>query len=124
METNYLFFNSRDELLRMDVSKIVYFEADGNYTKIILANKLCGVICMNLAQTEKALATQLKEKAQSFARIGKRYIINLRYIYQINTIKQRLVLTDYKMFSYQLEVSKDALKKLKEIIITSVTNKL
>ena len=31
--TNFLFFNSRDELLRLDISKIVYFESDGNYTK-------------------------------------------------------------------------------------------
>lgn len=29
--TNFLFFNSRDELLRLDISKIVYFESDGNY---------------------------------------------------------------------------------------------
>ena len=34
--TNFLFFNSRDELLRLDISKIVYFESDGNYTNIIL----------------------------------------------------------------------------------------
>ena len=37
--TNFLFFNSRDELLRLDISKIVYFESDGNYTNIILTNK-------------------------------------------------------------------------------------
>ena len=31
--TNLIFFNSRDELLRIDISKIVYFEADGNYCR-------------------------------------------------------------------------------------------
>lgn len=54
MNTNYLFFNSRDELLRIDIAKIVYFEADGNYTNIILSNKLRGIVCLNLTQTEKA----------------------------------------------------------------------
>ena len=27
METNLIFFNSRDQLLRIDIAKIVYFEA-------------------------------------------------------------------------------------------------
>ena len=30
----YLYFNCRDEFLRLDVEKIVYFESDGNYTDI------------------------------------------------------------------------------------------
>lgn len=118
MNTNFLFFNSRDELLRIDISKIVYFESDGNYTNIILSNKLRGIVCMNLAQTEKALAERLKEKSRCFARIGKRYIINLNYVYQINIIKQRLVLSDYVSFAFQLEMSKEALKKLKELFLT------
>lgn len=36
----YIFFNSRDELQRIEVSKIVYFEADGNYTTTVMVNKL------------------------------------------------------------------------------------
>ena len=39
MKNIYLHLNTRDEFLRMDISKIVYFEADGNYTNIMLANK-------------------------------------------------------------------------------------
>lgn len=121
MNTNYLFLNSRDELLRIDISKIVYFEADGNYTSIILTNKLRPTIGINLAQTEKLLNERLREKSRIFARIGKRYIINLNYVYQINVLKQRLVLSDYTNFAFQLEVSKEALKKLKEIFLSVKT---
>lgn len=56
METNLIFFNSRDQLLRIDIEKIVYFEADGNYTDIIMVNKLRAAVCMNLGDMEKALA--------------------------------------------------------------------
>ena len=28
----FLYLNSRDELLRLDINKIVYFEGEGNYT--------------------------------------------------------------------------------------------
>lgn len=118
MKNVYLHLNSRDEFLRIDISKIVYFEADGNYTNIVLANKLKGVVCMNLAHMQDVLSKSLKENANIFARVGKKHIINHTFIYQINTLHQRLVLSDGENFAFQLEVSKDALKKLKELYIT------
>lgn len=33
-KTKYLYLNSRDEFFRLDISKIVYFESDGNYTQL------------------------------------------------------------------------------------------
>lgn len=117
MKTSYLHLNSRDEFLRIDVSKIVYFEADGNYTNIIQMNKLKGVVCMNLAHMQEVLTKSLGESARIFARIGKKYIINRKYIYQINPLNQRLVLSDGENFAFQLQISKDALKKLKEMYV-------
>ena len=46
-KNEFLFFNSRDELLRLDISKIVFFEGEGNYTSIVSANNLKGVVCIN-----------------------------------------------------------------------------
>lgn len=125
MKNIYLNLNSRDEFLRIDISKIVYFEADGNYTNIVLANQLKGVVCMNLAHMQQVLSDSLKEKATIFARVGKRHIINHTYVYQINVLRQKLVLSDGKNFTFQLDVSKEALKQLKELYISSlnVTNK-
>ena len=74
MKNIYLHLNTRDEFLRMDISKIVYFEADGNYTNIVLANKLKSVVCMNLAHMQQILTDSLKENARTFVRVGKRYI--------------------------------------------------
>ncbi len=113
----YLYFNSRDEILRIDVSKIVYLEANGNYTNIVTANKQVGIVGMNLAQTQKQITDTLKSKANNFARIGRRYIINLDYIYQINIIKQNLVLSDLSLFAYQLKLSRESAKALKDIVI-------
>ena len=102
----FLYLNSRDELLRLDISKIVFFEGEGNYTNIVSANKLKGVVCMD---------EKLKEHSIIFARVGKRYIVNLNYIYSINLIKQKLTLSDGYMFAYQLDIAKEALKKLKDL---------
>lgn len=112
-----VFFQSRDELLRIDVSKIVYFEANGNYTDIITINKLRGSVCMNLGEMEKALAVQLGDRSKSFMRIGKRYIINMKFVYQINVLKQQLILSDYDHFAFQVNISKDALRKMKDLMI-------
>ena len=117
METNLVFFNSRDQLLRIDIEKIVYFEADGNYTDIIMVNKLRAAVCMNLGDMEKALAAQIGDEAKRFMRIGKRFIINMRYVYQINVLKQQLVLSDYDHFAFQVTISKDALRKMKDLML-------
>lgn len=114
-----VFFNSRDELLRIDVSKIVYFEADGNYTDIITVNKLRGSVCMNLSEMERALDAQLGDRSKVFMRVGKRFIINMRYVYQINVLKQQLVLSDYDHFAFQVNISKEALRKMKDLMIIS-----
>ena len=122
MNKKYLCLNSRDELYRMDITKIVYFEAEGNYTNFVLCNKLRGAVCMNLAHMQQVLSENLKESASIFVRVGKRYIINITYVYQIGVLRQKLVLTDGKVFAYQLNISKEALKKLKDIYVNSIGN--
>lgn len=114
-----IFFNSRDELLRIDTAKIVYFEANGNYTNIIMVNKLRASVCMNLGEMEKALADQIGDEAKRFMRIGKRFIINMSYVYSINVLKQQLVLSDYDHFAFQVSISKDALKKMKDLMLVA-----
>lgn len=120
MKNIYLHLNSRDEFLRIDVSKIVYFEADGNYTNIVLSNRLKGVVCMNLARMQKMLTDRLKEQASIFIRVGKKYIINRVHVCQINILRQSLLLSDGENFAFQLNISRDALKKLKELYIPPV----
>ncbi len=112
-----IFFNSRDQLLRIGIDDIVYFEADGNLTYIITANKLRGVVNMNLGKMEQFLAAHFGKGASSFMRIGKKFIINMQHIYLINVPKQKLVLSDYRTFALQLSVSKEALKKVKELVL-------
>jgi len=112
-----IYFNSRDKLIRLDIQKIVYFESDGNYTYIVTANKQKVCITMNLAHTEEALASQLGKHAKMFMRIGKRFIVNMNYIYQVDILKQTLMLSDCEHFLFQMPVSKEALKAVKELVI-------
>lgn len=112
----YIYFNSRDELLRISKSCIVFLEAAGNYTIINQVNGLRGIVGVTMAKMEKMLIASSGDDKVKFARIGKSHIINLYYIFCINPLKQQLVLSDQKTFSYSLDISKDALRKLKDLI--------
>jgi DNA-binding LytR/AlgR family response regulator len=117
MAQQLIYFNSRDRLVRLDVQKIVYFEGDGNYTYIVSVYQQKVCITMNLSHTEDALATQLGKQARKFMRVGKRFIVNMNYIYQVDIQKQTLMLSDCEHFLFQMPVSKEALKTVKELVI-------
>jgi len=117
MTQQRIYFNSRDKLIRIDIQKIVYFEGDGNYTFIVTANKQKLCVTMNLSHTEEALAAQLGDNAKQFMRIGKRFIVNMNYIYQVDIQRQTLMLSDCEHFLFQMPVSKEALKTVKELVI-------
>lgn len=117
MAAEYLYINTRDELLRIDCSKIVYMEGNGNYTTIVLVNKLKASVCMNLSEMQRFISESLKERASIFARIGKRFIVNINYIYQINVLRQALTVSDGVHFAFQLGISKEALRTLKTVMV-------
>jgi len=115
----YIYFNSRDTFFRIALSQIVWFAADKNYTLMQLANGQKLVFTFTLQKMGQHLAENLNEDAKIFARVGKTYIINLNYVYQIDIVKQKLHLFDPaaspKIFT--IEISKEALKILRKTYI-------
>ena len=118
---NILLFSTRDELTRIRLERVMYFEADPNYTKVVFSNGVTATLLTSLVHLEKLIAGVLIEKNSIFVRIGKRYIINSAYLFQINVLRQRLVLSDLASpYTATLSVSKDALRKLKALYTTPV----
>lgn len=111
-----LLFNTRDELIRVTLKHVVYFEADGNYTHIVFSNATKATLLYSLANIEKLIDEKLTGQVQPFIRIGKRYIVNSACIFQINTLKQKLLLTNFDApHLFTLSVSKEALRSLKNL---------
>ena len=118
---NILLFSTRDELTRIRLERVMYFEADAKYTKVVFSNGVTATLLTSLVHLEKLIAGVLIEKNSIFVRIGKRYIINSAYLFQINVLRQRLVLSDLASpYTATLSVSKDALRKLKALYTTPV----
>jgi DNA-binding LytR/AlgR family response regulator len=119
-----LIFNSRDELLRVQLSRIVYIESDGNYTTLTLSNRDKHLLGINLTAFQKLIESQLGPSAEQFIRIGKSLIINREYIYCINLIKQKLILAgaDFE-HTFTIPASKESLKSLKALLVAIYQSK-
>ena len=110
-----LIFTWRDELIKVNLNDIVYFQADGNYSNMVLASQKEQLLTINLSRVQLTLEEQLGKHSALFERIGRDLIIRKSYLFSIQTLKKRLILAvpgSEKFF--ELHISKDALRKLKE----------
>lgn len=110
----YLIIKTRDELLRIKIGQILYFEADRNYTRLLLTNGVQFTFAVNIGKIEEMLEKQVAGCGKILMRVGKSYIINKNHILQINLPKRRLLLLAGEGKPRELVVSKDSLKALKE----------
>ena len=110
-----LIFKWRDELIQVNPDEIVYFQADGNYASMMLVSGKEQLLSMNLAKVQLVLEEQLGHQSALFERVGRDLIIRNTYLFSIQTLRQKLILLIPKSEKiFELHVSKDALKKLKE----------
>lgn len=110
----YLIIKTRDELLRIKIGQILYFEADRNYTKLFLSNGIQFTFAINIGKIEEILENQVSGSTRILMRVGKSYIINKNTILQINLPKQKLLLLSSEGKPRELTISKDPLKGLKD----------
>lgn len=115
-----LFFNTRDEMIKVKLDRVAYFEADSNYCHVMFINGAKATLLTSLVNIEKLLSERFKDDNALFIRIGRRYIINRQYIFQINLVRQRLMLSDYACPNViELTISKESLKNLKLLYTTN-----
>jgi len=112
----YLMIKTRDELLRINIEHILYFEADRNYTKLLLCEGIQFTFAVNIGKIEEMLETQLSDRNTILIRIGKSHIVNKKHILQINLPKQKLLLLPVEGKPRELIIPKDPLRALKDAL--------
>lgn len=117
--TTPIIFNTRDELIKVNIDKMIYAMAEDNYVHLFFRNGQSVMVTTTLQSLEQLILSVIaKNKKGVYTRIGRKYIVNNSYIMQINTLKQQLVLSDMDVIKpITLNVSKEALKVLKSTII-------
>lgn len=112
----YLVFKARDELVRIKIDRILYFEAERNYTKLILANGIQFVFAVNLGKIEDILESQIQNYDSVLVRVGKSFIINKNHVLQISLQKNKLIFEAADGKAKELTIPKEPLKLLKDLL--------
>ena len=112
----YVVFNRRNEVLRIPMGKAMFFESYGNSCYAVFPNNQKVVLPVGLSQVETIIARRIVDDMPTFMRIGKRFIINMDMVAQVDLTKQQLVLSDFDHpGSFAIPLSKEALRQVKEI---------
>ena len=104
------------ELLRVPVDRLMYISSDGNYSNVFTSDGRCRLVSMQLGQIEDLIASQIGDSADNLMRLGRSLMINIDYIYLIDTARQQLILSDCAGSSHVLTASREVLIKLKAYI--------
>lgn len=114
-----LCINSRDELIIIDLEKVAYLRAQGNYTEVMYIEGQSLLLTLGLSRLETMIRDSMpKDRPGIFARMGRSLIINQRYLTRISVLNQKLTLSDRGKNAYSLSVPKDLLKGYKKAIRT------
>ena len=116
----YLMIKTRDELLRINIEHILYFEADRNYTKLLLSEGIQFTFAVNIGKVEEMLAAQISDPNTILIRVGKSHIVNKMHILQINLPKQKLLLLADEGKPRELIIPKEPLRALKDSLEAEV----
>ena len=103
-EEKLLKFKSYNGLFLLRPDDIVYVEADRDYAFMFFANGVKEDVFERLGEIEKKLP------AETFIRAGKSVIINRKYIRKITDTALQLATS---AASYQVEISREAIRQLK-----------
>lgn len=114
---NRLCLNSRDELIVIRLDQVAYLESNGNYSNVVMISGTKIMLTFGLGKMEQYIANSFRETGRSyFVRLGRKFIINQRYLFRISVPQQRLVLSDMAGHSYSLSVPKTLLRNYKELM--------
>lgn len=117
--------NSRDELFVLDLDKVAYIQASGNYSRIVYIGGMQMMITFGLSKLEGMIKMIVpKDRRSPFVRLGRSLLVNQTYLTHINVLKQRLTLSDNQEHSYVLDVPKALLKAYKDLIRKSFAERI
>ena len=120
-----LCINSRDELFVLDLDKVAYIQASGNYSRIVYIGGMQMMITLGLSKLEGMIKMIVpKDRRSPFVRLGRSLLVNQTYLTHINVLKQRLTLSDNQEPSYVLDVPKALLKAYKDLIRKSFAERI
>ena len=101
-------FNTLEGFVMINLSSIIYTEAEGNYTRLFLSNGNVELVTMQLHSIEEKLPES------KFIRINRSNIINIDYISSYNRKRRKIILYDI-LQKFEFSVSKSGNQMLMKL---------
>lgn len=108
------------EMYVIDPAKVIYLQADDHYTHVYYTSGTHFMVPFGLSKVEAAISANLTED-KFLVRLGRKYIVNTRRIFHINTVKQIVRLTDDHGANHALHLPKPVLHGLMQMLGGSET---
>lgn len=112
---NLLCLSVYGELYCINIDQVTHFESDDHYTHVNFASGAHFLLPFGLLRVEEALSGMRCDHGH-LVRLGRRYIVNIHYVFHINTIKQQLTLANGQGSSIVLKPSRPVLRELMELM--------
>mgnify|MGYP002626134091 CR=1 FL=1 len=112
-------YNSRDELVIIDLEHLACVRAESNYSQLIYIGGETMVITTGISRVEEMIARAYNSPANGanpFVRIGRSCIVNQLFLCKINTLQQSMVLSDYSRHHINLKLPKALIREYKSRI--------
>ena len=86
-----LIIKNKSEVLFLQLDDILYIQADGNYSNIILADGgVINTLTYQRAEIARMMEEQLPKLCKQFVMLGRSYMVNTGYVLRIQPSKQLL----------------------------------
>lgn len=102
-------FNTRQGFIVVDLKKIIYCEANGNYTILNLTGNIKETVTSNLGHLEGILP------ADKFSRINRSFIINLTYLTRVDRKRKQCELRNDPQI-YSLPMSRESMQAIDKLL--------
>ena len=110
-------YNSRDELVVVDLDLTAYIEACGNYSLVVFVTGQKMTVTAGISKVELMISRAYGKGVRSdFVRLGRSVIINQRYLLKIDVLKQALILGDMRHPALPLKVPKSLVRGYKDVV--------
>lgn len=117
-----LLIHTVNEAYSFQPDQVICIEADGNYCNLHLSNGNEYLLSFQLGQVESIIKEQLSYTNHSFVRVGKSLIVNMDELICVNITKQTLEMNQPSGEKLLFNASRDALKKLMNLLIENKKN--
>lgn len=86
-----LIIKNKSEVLYLQLHDILYIQADGNYSNIILVDGgVISTLTYQRAEIARMMEEQLSDRCKQFVMLGRSYMVNTEYVLRIQPNKKLL----------------------------------